>query len=1250
MSGMRLAFERYVNLLTLQRREEMLRWSRELPTNLLFDTIKDSNHQSSISPLILLRLARFSIKRASTRKYVRLLKRDFTCSTTKFFDNNYDILVNDNTADIDIEEDAIQRFNEIVEELKYFNPYSPESYTPDIILKVAKLFDWLYANKQFFLAYQLLHQLSPNYNLFFKFNQHSKIIEVFDKHGTVNDLFQYCEVFKYDKTPNIWRKLERLKSHPIISELIQLSNANTFQEAHQSIQNLFSMNPPDGLKYLTFKIAALLYRQFDDESQNQLHQLLLNLEPHLFKFLSPGLVSQMYHRFLRKEDPSIEQQYKFFDRFMKPHFTASALENGSFQYRLISLLPKENTQILKFRLWFNHCYKNEKLKYDTEIYPIIYLKNNRIHFLPPNFEQHLHLNNQQLSKAFSILIYTHSKYENKPLLGQTFFNLKSKIGLEITKTDKIGLLHSLIKLKHFERANEFLVRFLRDDPLFESDETLNPMLIIWAKNREWKKLENIYMQRYAFNETITKDQYITLFMVLSIRAGTIKILTKLWENYLNRGFEPNDQVLSSMIKAYYNVKLYDEALRWFTAYSHYNVELTPKSYSLMLLVLASIGNVDSFFKVLDELISRGIKLTNYTFHPIFNKLSLLGDHRSIEVVLTKYYPQFDLPIERDDSRWIMQAHFHAQRYGTVTDAYMNAKESEISYRDTLLALDSALKFSEVKTFEKIWNKCQVIHSVRGDLDVRAYVHYMSYWIRKHGTFQLESKLEEIKQVTKISKFPTSLFNQMLFSAIRTHRPWLTRKIMKNALNNDVVPSSKTYSMVLQSNVSMPWVARNSIDQTIQIFEELLAHRKEDKFGKMDDDINPMSLKLVFKAIIRYKGIDEARRLFEKYVEVARDNIAHDIRILSIELMLLGEEERWIEFDECYESFLKLIIPLLKRAKLQDDTVNSMFDASSGFKRLDSLNDINLRNHIDEVKLAKSEDADAKIPSWIKKAHYDVWIYRLKQLEVAESLKELDSIMEYLIKNGIVFSNNNLNETALFLSKRPELLENTALFIDKYLLPYHIKNKRIEKLKLTYKAHKIPTVNTKPYYKFKSDVYHQVMKNLSINLDLTLSPEKKASFLKGITESPNKHFLKSLTHAMQDRHHMRSSFMKTQKMRKEFYRGIRNLRKKQSLAAEYKRKFSEVDKAIDYSKKKKDLIDAMHFVTEQIKRVEKEYGDLWDHEKNRPANEIAARLIEEKRSLRKSMNALRQKKVNLMTELSKENTKSYKVGKIDLINL
>ncbi|TID14775.1 hypothetical protein CANINC_004446 [Pichia inconspicua] len=1250
MSGIRLAFERYMNLLTLQRREEMLKWSRELSTTLSFDSAKDSNHQSSITPDAFMKLNPFSLKRASTRKYFRLLKRDLTSSTTRFFDNNYDILVNDNTADIGIEEDAIQRFNEIVEELKFFNPHSPESYTPDIISKVSKLFDWLYSNKQFFLAYQLLHQLSPNYNLFFKFNQHSKMIEVFDKHGTVNDLFQYCEVFKYDKTPNLWRKLERLKFHPLITKLINLSNVNTFDEGKEGLKYLLSTKSSDGLKYLTFKIAALLYRQFDEKSRNQLHQLILNLEPGLFKFLSPSLISQMYLRYLNEENPSIDQQYSFLDAFMKPHFTASELEDNSFQYKLISLLPKENTQILKFRLWFSHCYKNEKLKYDAEISPIIYLRNNKIHFLPLHFEDHLHLNTQQLSKAMSILIYTHSKYENKPLFGQLFFKLKKKLGLEITKIDKIGLLYSLIKLKHFERANESLVRFLGEDPLFESDETLNPILTILAKNKEWKKLENIYMQRYAFNETITKDQYITLFLVLSIRAGTVKIMTELWENYLNRGFEPNDRVLSSMIQAYCNVKLYDDALRWFTAYSHYNVELTTRSYSLMLLVLASIGNVDSFFKVLNELISRGTRLTKYTFHPIFEKLSILGDHRSIEVILTKYYPQFNLPVERDDTRWIMQAHFHAQRYGIITDTYLNANVSEIAYKDTLLALDSALKFSKPNTFEKVWKKCYEIHSNRDDLDVRAYVHYMSYWVRKHGTFQLESKLDEIKRVTKVTQFPILLFNQMLFSAIRNKRPWLTKKIMNNALNNDVVPSPKTYSMVLQSNVSMPWISRNSIDQTIHILEEFLTHRKEDRFGKMDDDINPMSLKLVIKAIIKYKGIDEGRRLFEKYVDVTRDNITDNIRILSIELILLGEEERWIEFDECYEAFLKLITPMLKRAKLEDEKVNSMFDESPNFRRLDSINDIMLRNNIDETKLINSKDAHAKIPTWIKKAHYDVWIYRLKQLEVAESLKDLNIIMENLIANGIVFSNNNLNETALFLSERPELLEDTVSFIEKYILPYHIKNKRLEKLQLTYKTDKIPTVKLKPYYQFKSDVYHQVMKNLSVNLDLTFSPEKKESFLRDLAQSPNKHILKNLRHIMQDRRHMRSSFLKTKKLRKEFYQGIRNLRKSQSFAANYRRKLLKVDQTIDYSTKKKELVEALHSVTQRIKKYEKETGSIWDHENNKPANEIAAKLIEEKRSLRGRMNALRHDKSKIFAELSNERNKSYTVGKIDLSKL
>ena len=263
MPNVKLAFERYMDFVKIQRRESMLKWCLELPScvlgpdtsiasNKLFrDTMPTSEirKQGIAIPLVLKTIINPQLRTmVSIRKHLRLIKRDFTSTTTRFFDNNFDILIDGDTSDSQVREDAQQKYEDICSELKFFDNNYPEAFTPDIIMKVSKLFDWLYSNKQFSIANNLLHKICPNYDIFFKFNQYSKMIEVFDKFGKPDDLFQFCEVFKYDKIPNIWRKVDRLGNDESVTQLIKLSDVRLFEEAKLLLDNLLQDASPNGLK------------------------------------------------------------------------------------------------------------------------------------------------------------------------------------------------------------------------------------------------------------------------------------------------------------------------------------------------------------------------------------------------------------------------------------------------------------------------------------------------------------------------------------------------------------------------------------------------------------------------------------------------------------------------------------------------------------------------------------------------------------------------------------------------------------------------------------------------------------------------------------------------------------------------------------------------------------------------------------------------------------------------------------------
>lgn len=1273
MVNIKLAFERYLDFLRIQRRESMIKWCLEVPNCVNSSSISSHSPYSEfeVNQIWKQGILTTSVLRnyilhpqlrnvSSFKKHWRLIKRDFTSTTTKFFDNNFDIIVDDEMNSGEIVEEANKKYNDICKELKFFNNESPETFTPDIIVEVSKLFDWLYSNKQYEIAYKLLHKISPNYNIFFKFNQYSKMIEVFDKYGDTEDLFLFCEVFKYEKIPNIWRKVNRLINDKYVNQLIKLSDVKLFSEAKPLLDNMLEEGTPRGLKYFAFRGSSLLYKNFDSDSRIRLYDYLINLDNSLKMFFPPSLISQLFSTYESNHINELDLQYTFLEQFMKMHYNPEDINEESYQYKLISALPKDCSPILKFKLWFNYCYNNEKLSYDRDIRPIVYLKNNRMQYLPKHFEKSLAIDDKtQLDTIFSILIYTYSKYDGNTKLGQIFYRLKKKLELPINHSDKIGYLKSLAGTKNYSKALSFLQKCLEENPDFESDETLNPILIVLAKNKSWNKLENIYTERYENNEVVSKDQYITLFIALSSRPGTNKVMMELWENYLKRGFEPNDQILSSIILCFINNKSYEEGLQWFTAYSHYNVELTYKSYGLMLHALAGLKNIESVFKVLDELVKNAARVPRHIFPPIFMQLSTIGDYKSIETILSTYYPIFNIPVEREDSRWIMKCHYHANRFSMIVHNYLSMNENEILYKDSLLALESAVKYRDMKTFEEVWEKVFGIHYVRGDLDIKAYIFYMSYWVRKYGAFGIEIKLNEIKNNIKgFKEFPTILFNQMIFSSLRTHRPWLTKKIVRIALLNNVVPSPKTYSLILQSNVSMPWVARNSIDETAEILEEFLMNRKEDKFGKLHDDLNPMSLKLVIKAIIKYKDVYEARRLFDLYVESSRDNLLDNLHILNIELMLLGEEERWVDFDGCYDRYLTLLYKLNEQSRLRDNELNDRFN-NDDFDRLDIQNDIYLRDkYYDEYKIKNLEDVNIKIPNWIKKAHSDIWIYRLKQLEVVERLDEVNSIISDLISKGIIFDNKNLNETALFLSQRPELLEEAAFFIDKYLLPYHIKNRNFKMMKIRYATEEIPGIkkDNKVHYKINRDIYFEVMKNLSDNINEKLTPNQRDSLLASIANSPNKYFLKNLEQVMKERRHIRSSYLQTKKLRTTFYRDIRSRMKVVNKKIKKNMSMWRVDKEINYRNKMNELRKQMDHVIWKIHQImgSDDSNDLHGRRILGNSSEVLE-LMKEKKVIRSHMNALRKEKDEKLREIVEENNrkgqlKSYKVGRIDLNKL
>lgn len=1239
MNNVKLSFERYLDVKSLQRRQSLLRWSLDTSNESHFvplymrDRGGDSvpafepaqDHNTDKSSLFNVSMLLNSKLRGleDVRSHVQRFSRNIASTNTRFFNNNFDMLVNESSDCASVDQDTFKsgqkQLRSIQKDLRLFQT---ADYTPDVVKKVNVLFHWLYDNKLYSLAYELVADILPTVDVFFRYQELSAIIVVIDQFGTVDDLLHLSQVYKTKPLPSILKRAKRLGNLKVLVQLGSVKKAladGDFNVAKPLIDNLVTQC--DGVRYLLFKIIdkALFNstsKELKDYIMNTQHVQYLTPRTHIFIYDNTQLVD-------------VQARVNHLINVINLHPS-----NENFEYRIYESLAAIKKRAIAFRVWYELHYKqhailNTKLSLGGSYPHLERLHAAKLDLLPKSFSKELQLTRDDYSAILTLLIYTHVEYGKDYAKVKAYYSLKKQLSFSISTTDKLCYVAALVNSKDYDNILTAYEDVMQS--ALESPKLMDDLMVSFARTHKWKEMEQLYLQRFLHSSDISEHQYTALFISLSMRSGSIKFILKLWETFIKAGYSPTDHIICCIIIAFMKSKAYREALQWFSAYSKYKIPLSAKSYALMLNILASTRDTSTAFQLLDTLDQQGKNLKGKFMGSILNQFASVGDYKSIERLLLEYYPKFDIKITNQDTRWILKSHYFANRFSVISKQFWKTTNDDLDYDLTLLALESTIKMKDVREFRAVWERIYPIFKERGELDARIFGLFMAYWVRVYGLFGLEEKLESMKRSLKVTALPTAVYNQMIFSCIRTKKPWLVSKVVQMASGDGVQLTPKTYSLILYAYVSSPWIAEKSVDKCITIIDEILNKKKKDQFGMVDQDLSPVAFKMVVKAIIKQNDVYEARRLFELYLETSTNNLLDNIHVLNVELMLLGEEERWVEFDECYKKYVEILERNMVEAKMLSESHTT---GKVSVPRSERVRFAEFGIHFDDHKIRQNNQG-AKIPLWLKHAHFDVWQYRLKQLEITESLAGINEEFAKLQSKHIVMSNKNLNETALVLSSKSGLFDETIEFINKNILPWHVKAKSHNWMKLRHGWGGAGMVGVQaPVYHFIPKVYFTVMHNLNVTLEQAMTKDQKDAFLASVNNSFDHNILKNLSTIENTASEGRLRSAQYDTRRGAFHRHRRRINKLyHKWNARYRYLWQEQEIAMNYNGRALEMREEMNKLGAKLVQLVSEGRPRFEYEDIKAQREHVRKqyriLVQEQRAERRKL---------VRTERSKQPTR------------
>ncbi|KAG7829660.1 hypothetical protein KL920_002519 [Ogataea angusta] len=991
MSNLKLALLRCTELQSATRRELALQWCLDLTTTLSRDTYR----YSGLVPI----LSRDRLRYIAIQ--LQQFKRNISMTNTKFFEHNLKIMAEQPSSSKSFKEahDKVEQYIEL-KKTNTKNEHDNEK---------AELFDYLYKNRYESLIVKLFRDSVDKF-AGLKESQFYPLTTIIDKYGTLEDLNSFLEQYSTKKTSHLLRRLDNLNNTREVSAILQ------FEESHDASL----LNHIKGYRGLSLALTKHLRHQIWTSKSPEKKQAMakaavdiLGSENCDVQFLAEA------YRVLRSGD--LKNRYKLANQLIDPHRKKD----------IIFAMLSKTSPIESCYLW---AHEFPDIQLSDQVPRELYILKHRYLFagrLPKHFADHLDLDRAQLDKFISCLIFGYSRWGDHQYVFD-LVKLKNQLGLEISIIDQVGTFLATLQLDKSKAYNVF-----KSLPQEAHRYVVKEVLEMLGRANRWDELNAFFSSLSRLQYTPTLEDYTRMFEALASRGATDQTL-ELWEMFLRRGMAPTDRVLQAIIKSHIKKQAYADCLQWFAAYSHFKIPLSPKAYGLMLQALSGTNELVACFQLLDELTKiKNATLKRNNFSGFVSNCAIGGDHKSIETLLSVYYPKFGLTPEAPDFTWILKAHFNSQRYDTVIDIFRKLQADKLDcYGSHEVALLAASRLGNLRTFDALW--ADFSGKYKDELKVESYEPFLIAYCRRRKFNSLVKFMDGLRE--HYGKFPSKLLNQVFFQYMRMGNLQNAFGLIGVALSRGVEISSKTYSLVLQAGTDLV------SNFNASLMEELLNNKSKDSLGFAEKDLSPAAFKTAIKCLLNENQTRKARSLFETYIETSSSYFLDNVHILALELMILGKENRWQEFDSCFNRYYSIVRQKIVHARLKNTQV------------YDKMDDLNFRLHtgstlqtLDEIRLRDRSLKPEAISRYLREAIIDVWPYRLKQLVHQGQLKTIPQAVEQMLADGFVLSSLNINEAALKLSMDPTLVHETVKFIERYLLTDLMRRGRQRFLRLQFKS-------------------------------------------------------------------------------------------------------------------------------------------------------------------------------------------------------
>ncbi|KAG7728831.1 hypothetical protein KL948_003868 [Ogataea haglerorum] len=1083
MSNLKLALQRCIELQSATKRELALQWCLDLTTSLS----RDKFRYNGLVPTLSRDRLRYVIIQ------LQQFKRNISMTNTKFFEHNLKIMAEQPSSS--------KSFKEAHDKVEQYIELKNSSSEKEHENEKAELFDYLYKNRYESLIVKLFRDSVDKF-AGFKESQFYQLTKIIDQYGTLEDLNSFLEQYSTKKTSHLLRRLENMKNIREIKAILQ------FQESIDP--NL--LNHIKNYRGLSLALTKYLRHQIWTSKSLEKKQ---SMAKSALDILGPENCDVQFlaeaYRVLRSGD--LKTRYKLAKQLIDPQ-----RKNDIVFAMLSSTSPTESCY-----LWVNEF---PDVKLADQVPKELYILKHRYLFagrLPKNFARHLDLDRAQLEKLISCLIFGYSRWGDHQYVFD-LVKLKGQLGLEISVIDQVGIFLATLQLDKNEAYNAF-----KSLPQEAHRYVVKEVIEMLGKANRWDELNAFFSGLSRLNYTPTVEDYTMMFEALASRGATDQIM-ELWEMFLRRGLIPTDRVLQAIIKSHIRKQAYADCLQWFAAYSHFKIPLSPKAYGLMLQALSGTNELVACFQLLDELTKiKNATLKRNNFSGFASNCAIGGDHKSIETLLSVYYPKFGLTPEAPDFTWILKAHFNSQRYNTVIDIFRKLQADKLDcYGSYEVALLSASRLGTLRTFDILWDEFS--RKFKDELKIESYEPFLIAYCRRHKFNRVVKFMDGLREHYK--RFPSKLLNQVFFQYMRMGNLKNAFSLIGIALSRGIEISSKTYSLVLQAGTDLV------SNFNASLMEELLNNKTKDSLGFAEKDLSPAAFKTAIKCLLNENQTRKARFLFETYIETSSSYFLDNVHILALELMILGKENRWQEFDSCFNRYYSIVRQKIVHARLKNTQV------------YDKMDDLNFRLHtgstlqtLDEIRLRDRSLKPGAIARYLREAVVDVWPYRLKQLDNQGQLRTIPQAVEQMLADGFVLSSLNVNETALKLSTDPSLVRETVEFIERYLLGDLMRRGRLRFLRLQFKSSA-----TVPPVPFRSSPLHFQLITMNLKKHLKAMPRSEAlEVLRSPVLAKRNIVLRHRSHIQENFNKLRAKAMlqtsiANKHMRIEAYREIRTRRR------------------------------------------------------------------------------------------------------------